>query len=99
MIIVSGTFRIDREKIEAWRPHAVAMLKASRAEEGCRTYTYAHDAEDAGLIRVYEEWDSRDALAAHFETAHMKAWRAALAEIGAHDRDIRLYEASGGEPV
>ncbi len=99
MIIVSGTFRIAPEAIAAWRPHAAAMQQASRAEDGCRTYTYAHDAEDAGLIRVYEEWESREALSRHFETEHMKAWRAALAEVGAHARDIRLFEASAGEPV
>ncbi|MEI2386579.1 putative quinol monooxygenase [Breoghania sp. JC706] len=99
VIIVSGTFRLPAEKIEAWRPHAVAMLKATRAEPGCRVYSYAHDAEDPGLIRVYEEWESREALADHFEAPHMKVWRSALASIGAFDRDLRLHEADEGEPT
>lgn len=99
MIIVSGTFRIDPARIDAWRPHAVATLAATRREDGCRVYSYAHDAEDPGLIRVYEEWDSREALSRHFETPHMAAWRAALKDLGAHDRDIRAIEAGAVETV
>ncbi|PTW63537.1 quinol monooxygenase YgiN [Breoghania corrubedonensis] len=99
LVIVSGTFRMAPDRIEDWRPHAIAMLKATRAEPGCRVYSYSQDAEDPGLIRVYEEWESRDALADHFSTPHMKTWRAALARIGTFDRDLRLFEASEGEPV
>lgn len=99
MIIVSGTFRLPPDKLDTWRPHAFAMLTATRAEPGCRVYSYAHDAEDPGLIRVYEEWESLDALKAHFDVPHMRAWRAALSELGAFDRNIRRYEAGAGEPV
>ncbi|MDJ0931673.1 putative quinol monooxygenase [Breoghania sp.] len=98
-VIVSGTFRILSDAIEAWRPHAIAMLEAPRAEPGCRVYSYAHDAGDAALIRVYEEWESGDALAHHFETPHMRVCREVLAELGAFERDIRRFEAGEGEPV
>ncbi|WP_319774517.1 putative quinol monooxygenase [Breoghania sp.] len=99
MIIVSGTFRMDPERIEDWRRHASAMLAATRAEPGCRVYSYAHDAEDPGLIRVYEEWENRETLAAHFKTQHMKVWREALAELGAYARNLRAYETDEGEPA
>ncbi len=73
------------------------MLAATRKEAGCRLYSFAFDVEDRGLIRIFEQWESRDHLAAHFEVPHMAAWRKALGEIGASGRDIKIYEAGEGE--
>lgn len=99
MIIVAGTIRIDPDKSEAFLPHAEKMLTATRKEAGCLVYSYAFDVEDAGLVRIYEEWDSRAHLEAHFKVPHMDDWRAALIEIGAHSRAIKAYESEGGEAV
>ena len=99
MIIVAGTIRIDPDKSEAFLPHAEKMLTATRKEAGCLVYSYAFDVEDAGLVRIYEEWDSRAHLEAHFKVPHMDDWRAALIEIGAHSRAITAYESEGGEAV
>jgi quinol monooxygenase YgiN len=35
----------------------------------------------------------RDALAAHFKTAHMATWRSFFPVLGIEDRSLRLYEA------
>lgn len=99
MIIVAGTIRIDPDKIEAFLPPAKKMLAATREEAGCRIYSYAFDVEDAGLVRIYEEWDSRAHLEAHFKVPHMADWRAALEVIGAHSRAIKAYESEGSEAV
>jgi quinol monooxygenase YgiN len=99
MIIVAGTIRIDPDKTDAFLPHAQRMLTATRKEAGCRVYSYAFDVEDAGLVRIYEEWDSRSHLEAHFKVPHMADWRAALEAIGAHSRAIKAYESEGGEAV
>jgi len=53
---------------------------------------------DPGLVRVIEKWESRDALAAHFKTAHMATWRAFYPQLGLTDRSLRLYEADP-EPI
>jgi quinol monooxygenase YgiN len=100
MIIVAGTFRVPAERIEELMPVARATLAATRREPGCLTYSYAFDMEDRGLVRVYEEWESRPHLEAHFRQPHMGPWRAKLAEIGAHGRKLARYEVTGGgEPV
>lgn len=99
MIIVAGTLRVPEDKIDALRPTAEATLAATRKEAGCIVYSYAFDMEDRGLIRIYEEWQSLDHLTAHFEQPHMGPWRAKLKELGATDRNIKRYEASGGEPL
>jgi quinol monooxygenase YgiN len=99
MIIVAGTFRVPEDKIETMMPVATATLAASRNEAGCILYTFAFDIEDRGLIRVYEEWESRAHLEAHFRQPHMTPWREKLAAIGAHGRSLKVYETDAGTPI
>lgn len=99
MIIVAGTIRIPHEKIDRYRSLAETVITASRAESGCQVYSFAEDVLQPGLIRIFEIWDSRDQLAAHFRSAHMQPWRSGLAEIGAYDRNLRTFDAQEGAQV
>lgn len=93
-ILIAGTVRVPPEHLEAFRPHMLAMLEASRAEDGCFTYSYAEDVAEPGLIRVYEAWRDQAALDAHFQQPHMAAWRAAWPAFGVGERRLKLYEAA-----
>ena len=93
-IIVAGTVRVPPENIERLRPHMYAMLDASRAEDGCETYSYGFDAKDEGLVRVFEVWRDQAAIEAHFQAAQMAPWRAAGVELGVFDRRLSLYEVA-----
>ena len=99
MIIVAGTFRVPEDRLDELMPIARATLAASRREAGCLTYAYAFDVEERGLVRVYEEWESRAHLEAHFRQPHMGPWRATLARIGASGRSLKIYEADQGTPI
>jgi quinol monooxygenase YgiN len=93
-LIVAGTVRIPPENLDALRPHMIAMMTASRAEDGCETYGYAVDVADAGLIHIFEVWRDQAALSAHFQTPHMAIWRAAGATFGVSDRRLSAYETA-----
>ncbi len=99
MIIVAGTIRVPEDRIEELLPVARATLAATRREAGCLTYSYAFDVEDRGLVRIYEEWESREHLAAHGKQPHMGPWREMLTRIGAKDRNLKRYEAGEGESL
>ena len=99
MLLITGTVRIDPAKIAAARPAMAAMVAASNSEDGCETYAYSQDLLDPGLIHISECWRDRAALKAHFESPHMAVWRAAIPGLGISDRNLRLYESDGGEPV
>lgn len=98
-IIVAGTVRVPPENLDAFRPHMARMLAASRAEDGCVTYSYAVDVQDPGLIRVFEAWRDEAALQAHFQTAHMADWRASWPQFGVSDRNLSLYEVAAERPL
>jgi quinol monooxygenase YgiN len=93
-LIIAGTVRVPPENIEAFKPHMLAMLTASRAEDGCLEYSYAVDVADPGLIRVYEAWRDQAALDAHFQTPHMAPWRAQWPSFGVSDRNLMAYETA-----
>jgi len=98
-VIIAGTVRIPPENIERFRPHMLAMVSASRAESGCKDYAYALDVLDPGLIRVFESWETRADLEAHFKTAHMVVWRAAWPGFGLSDRALIAYEVAAQNPL
>ena len=96
MIIVVGSFRIPPSMIEVVRPVMGAMITASRAEEGCIEYSYALDVLDEGLVRVSEKWRDREALEAHFRTAHIAEWRAQVSALAVSERDLTAHETDDG---
>lgn len=92
MIIVTGTFRVPPTMIEFVKPAMASMIAASRAEEGCIEYAYGFDVLDEGLVRVSEAWRDREALEAHFRTAHIAEWRAQFSALAISERDLFAYE-------
>ncbi len=93
MIIVEGSARIPEG---AWGQAQAAMeimIKASREEAGCIEYAYSRDLIDPNLLRIIERWKDKAALVSHFAEPHMAVFRAALAEVGPQDLQVRMYEA------
>ncbi|HEY0959594.1 MAG TPA: putative quinol monooxygenase [Novosphingobium sp.] len=99
MILVTGIFRLPVENLAAGRAAMARVIAASRTEPGCLAYAYAEDVIEPGLFRVSEAWTSREALAAHFDTPHMKEWLRERAEMGLTDRDVIAYTVSGKEAL
>ena len=98
-LIIAGTVRVPPENLERFRPHMQAMLAASRAEDGCITYSYAEDVADPGLVRIFEAWRDQAALDAHFKTPHMATWRSHWPEFGVSDRRLFAYETASERPL
>ncbi len=98
-LVIAGTIRVPPERLDAFRPHMIVMLEASRAEDGCLEYAYAEDVAEPGLIRVFEAWRDQAALDAHFQTPHLAAWRAAWPEFGVSDRRLIAYEVASQRAV
>ena len=98
-VIIAGTVRVPPENLDGLKPHMLAMLEASRAEDGCVTYSYGNDVAEAGLVRVFEIWRDQAAIEAHFKTEHMATWRAACARFGVSDRQLFAYETASERPL
>ena len=97
-LIIAGTVRLDPGQIAALRPHAVAMMAATREEDGCVAYAFSEDLAEPGLIHVFEEWRDQAALDAHFASDHMKTWRAAGSSVGLRERRLTTYQVASQAP-
>lgn len=94
MLIVSGTIRVDPGKVDELLRAAAIATPTTRQEDGCVAYHFSADAHDAGVIRVYEQWTSKDALDAHLLTEHTNEFRRAMGAIGTLGSDVTMYDAT-----
>lgn len=93
-MVVAGEIRIDPEKRDDAVAAVLEMMAATRDEEGCVAYVFSGDLEDPGLFRLFEEWETAEALEAHFETPHMADFQAKIADVGVSQRIIHKYAVS-----
>lgn len=94
MILVMGTVLVPAAGLGAVREAMKDMMRQTLEEEGCVSYNLCEDLFEPGRIRISEEWETMAALDAHFETAHMKDWRAALAKAGISERKVNIYDGT-----
>ena len=99
MIVVSGEITIDPADREAALEVTAAMVAATLDEEGCVTYGFWADPVDPGRFRVFEEWESMDALVAHFGQPHMATFLEALGGLDVRSSDVQQYTVSDKRPV
>lgn len=98
-LIIAGTFRLPVEVLDLAKAHLETVITATRAEDGCLIYSYAHDCEQPGLIRVFEHWRDQQAVDAHFASAHMRAWQVERKRLGISQRRIFAYEVASEREI
>ena len=99
MLILAGTIRVGAGKREAALAPVLQMVEATRAEPGCLEYSFAFDAVDDHLLRIFEVFIDDAALAAHRASSHMQSWRAIMPELGISGRDMSEYQVSSARKI
>ena len=74
------------------------MEEESRKEFGCLTYAFSIDISDSTVMRIYECWESMEALEAHFKAPHMAVFQEALGGIQPKSMDAKVYEIKNELP-
>ena len=98
MITLAGVIHATPEGIEQMADAIKTMVAASNAEPGCHAYSFAQDVSNPSDIRVFECWESDEALAEHFTMPHMAAFQAAMAEVTVTGMEIQKFEISSVAP-
>jgi quinol monooxygenase YgiN len=99
MLVVAGQIRLDPANRDAAIAAAVEVMKATQQEAGCISYTFSADLADPGRFLIFEEWESPEALAAHFKTPHMATFQAAMGGFGIREMKVQQYEISSVGPL
>jgi quinol monooxygenase YgiN len=93
MIVINARIAMDAAGIAQLKEAIRVMEVASRAEPGCRDYTFSVELNDPDTLRITELWDDMPALAAHFATPHMAEFGQALQAHPPKSLDVHCYEA------
>jgi quinol monooxygenase YgiN len=99
MLIIAGEFRMQPGTRDRFLEAVAPMVAATREEPGCQAYAFTPDPDAGDLIRLWELWDDEDALAGHFASAHMAAWRKRSADLPVTSREINKYTVSDVSPL
>ncbi|MFB8278312.1 putative quinol monooxygenase [Nocardia colli] len=67
------------------------MIEPTLAESGCLAYELYLHPTDPSRVVLLEEWVDAEALAAHFETPHLKQCAAALDQILVEPFNLRRF--------
>jgi quinol monooxygenase YgiN len=65
VVIVAGYIDIGPEQRDAFLAGRQEAIAQSRTEDGCLEYVFSADSTEPGRVRVFERWESDQALDAH----------------------------------
>lgn len=80
MIYLVARIHIKPGALEAFAAIAQPCIEATRREPGCVHYDLHASITDPETVVFVEQWESREALDAHFRTPHLAAFRKASRE-------------------
>ena len=73
------------------------MTDATRDELGCITYEFFVGLSDPNTLMLFQEWETMEALMAHFQTDHMEDFLRDLPSVVAGEVVTRRYAVQSVE--
>lgn len=99
MIIIAGTIGVNVIDWDEAKREMQQMMAQTWQEPGCISYRFYTDPTDDKRAFVFEEWESVEALQAHFQTPHMAAFNRYLAKVATGESSIKRYEVASSTPL
>ena len=95
MIIVHGTVPIKPDCRDEALSLAREMSAATQAEDGCISYDFYVGLSDPNTLVLLQEWESMEALSAHFRTRHLREFLRELPNVVSGAIVTRRYAVRG----
>jgi quinol monooxygenase YgiN len=99
MIIVAGTMEVDPADRDLFLQGRAEQVKATLREPGCIEYSFAADAFDPGRVRLFEVWESQEALTAHLGALSTTQPSGGGPAVAVKKADVLQYEVSSSGPL
>ena len=90
--IISAQVFIKPEKVDEFLAFTKDLIKKSRAEEGCISYSLYQDPQNKGTFLFFEEWKNQAAIDFHFATDHFKSFGEKLDDFAATPPVITIFD-------
>lgn len=92
MILVMGHIKVAAGQGGQLKDVLVAHMARVKQEDGCEDYSFAFDAADPDTIRIAERWAGAEALAAHGQADHQKAFGRTLRDYTVESISVKAWE-------
>jgi quinol monooxygenase YgiN len=93
VIILTATITAKLGKRDELISKSQDLIKSTRSEPGCISYDlYASTENDDALVMI-EQYENKEALDAHMQSDHFKAFCGATADILAEEMGVDIYSA------
>ena len=99
MIVIAVTIPVKPAAREEARTLFTVLEAATRQEAGCLNYTFYADRNDPNTLFLFEEWESEEALANHYQTAHMKEFTPHAPTILSGTPSAKRYTVTAAAPL
>ena len=97
--IIYAEIDIEDQKRAGLLEDLVPLIDKVRLQTGCVKYDWCADTSNGGRINVYEEWENKAALAAHFAGDNFKAIGAKINTHGILGASARKFTINQEGPV
>jgi quinol monooxygenase YgiN len=68
------------------------LVAPTRKEPGCLTFDLHQSPDGPGRFLLYENWDGQEALDAHLQSPHIKAFLPHVGELCATFPEVKIWE-------
>ncbi len=97
MILVTGSILARDDTVGELLDLSLEHVRRSRQEPGCLSHAVHRDAEEPMKLVFLETWESREALAVHFQVPASGEFVAAATRLAAGPPNLAIYEATAIE--
>lgn len=98
-ILISAQIDLDPAKRDAALKAAQPWIDGALSQDGCLHYDWSADLTNPSRVNVFEEWESEDALAAHFAGPQYAGMLAHIGQSGLQNAVSRKYRVDAEGPV
>jgi quinol monooxygenase YgiN len=99
MLIVTGSVLARQDSFEELRAQALEHVRRSRTEPGCLSHAVHVDCETPLRLVFIEEWESLEALLAHFAVPESRAFVKSARGLAAEASPIAIFDATRMEKL
>jgi quinol monooxygenase YgiN len=96
LIIVTGNYQVQPDQRDRFMSSKREQVERTRKESGCLEYAFSADAEEPGLVRLIELWESMDDLHAHVQGLRSGLPQPQTVEVVS--TKVAVYEATPATP-
>ena len=93
MIVIAAKIKVKPQKKRDFMKVAKNVIGPSRKEKGCISYNLYAETDDSNGFLFFEEWESEEAIHAHFREPHFIDFAMKNKSMIDGDMDLNIYEA------